>query len=158
MGVSDLIKMNWRHFIQQTNPVIAALLSKLGYNKQERVQVKLEFLRMISRMELNPAKMELIYGFFETYLHLNEEEEDQMQEKITKLPEEEAKLILKLPNSYYEKGIEIGFEKGIKKGIAEGIEKIVTEMLKKGLSAKYISELTNISEEKIKEIQFKNEV
>ncbi|WP_213083817.1 hypothetical protein [Heyndrickxia sporothermodurans] len=81
-----------------------------------------------------------------------------MQEKITKLPEEEAKLILKLPNSYYEKGIEIGFEKGIKKGIAEGIEKIVTEMLKKGLSAKYISELTNISEEKIKEIQFKNEV
>ncbi|MED3653254.1 hypothetical protein P4489_02665 [Heyndrickxia sporothermodurans] len=141
--------MNWRHFIQQTNPVIAALLSKLGYNKQERVQVKLEFLRMISRMELNPAKMELIYGFFETYLQLNEEEENQMQEKITKLPEEEAKLILKLPNSYY--------EKGIKKGIAEGIEKIVTEMLKKGLTAKYISELTNISEEKVKEIQSKNE-
>ncbi|MGG4507240.1 hypothetical protein ABEP00_19200 [Heyndrickxia sporothermodurans] len=141
--------MNWRHFIQQTNPVIAALLSKLGYNKQERVQVKLEFLRMISRMELNPAKMELIYGFFETYLQLNEEEENQMQEKITKLPEE-AKLKLKLPNSYYEKGIE--------KGIARGIEKIVTEMLKNGLSAKYISELTNISEEKVKEIQSKNEV
>ncbi|MED3650758.1 hypothetical protein [Heyndrickxia sporothermodurans] len=72
-----------------------------------------------------------------------------MQEKITKLPEEEAKLILKLPNSYYEKGIE--------KGIAEGIEKIVTEMLKKGLTAKYISELTNISEEKVKEIQSKKE-
>ncbi|PTY76533.1 hypothetical protein B5V89_17755 [Heyndrickxia sporothermodurans] len=68
-----------------------------------------------------------------------------MQEKITKLPEE-AKLKLKLPNSYYEKGI------------ARGIEKIVTEMLKNGLSAKYISELTNISEEKVKEIQSKNEV
>ncbi|KYD05537.1 hypothetical protein B4102_3261 [Heyndrickxia sporothermodurans] len=108
-------------------------------------------------MELNPAKMELIYGFFETYLQLNEEEENQMQEKITKLPEE-AKLKLKLPNSYYEKGIERGFEKGIKKGIARGIEKIVTEMLKNGLSAKYISELTNISEEKVKEIQSKNEV
>ncbi|MED3650757.1 hypothetical protein [Heyndrickxia sporothermodurans] len=68
-----------------------------------------------------------------------------MQEKITKLPEEEAKLKLKLPNSYCEKGI------------AKGIEKIVTEMLKKGLTAKYISELTNISEKKIKEIQSKNE-
>src|SRR5699024_9927668 len=47
-----LIKKNWRTFIQQDNPVAAALLSKMGYAENERVQVKLEFLRMLSRMEL----------------------------------------------------------------------------------------------------------
>ena len=97
-----LIKMDWRKFLRSENPVAAALLCKMGYEREERVQVKIEFLRMISRMELNPAKMELIYGFFETYLKLSEEEEIQMKEEITKLPVEEEKAILKLPNSYIE--------------------------------------------------------
>lgn len=39
------------------------------------VQVKLEFLRMLVRMELGPARMTILTGFFETYLKLNEEEE-----------------------------------------------------------------------------------
>jgi hypothetical protein len=63
-----LIKKNWRTFIESDNPVVAVLLSKMEYTKKERVQVKLEFLRMIGRMDLDPAKMELIHGFFESYL------------------------------------------------------------------------------------------
>lgn len=59
-----LINKNWRKFIKSDNPVAAALLSKMGYTKQERVQVKIEFLRMVSRMEIDPARMELLYGFF----------------------------------------------------------------------------------------------
>ena len=46
--------------------------------------MKLEFLRLLNQMELNPAKTKLLYGFFETYLTLNEEEEKQekqMREK-----------------------------------------------------------------------------
>lgn len=51
-----LIKKNWRTFIRRDNPAAAAMLSKMGYTEEERVQVKLEFLRMLKRMELNPAK------------------------------------------------------------------------------------------------------
>lgn len=47
----------------------------MGYKEKERVQVTIEFLRMVARMELDPAKMELIYGFFETHLKLTEKEE-----------------------------------------------------------------------------------
>ncbi|HLR52987.1 MAG TPA: hypothetical protein VK072_08965 [Candidatus Avamphibacillus sp.] len=36
----------------------------MGYDEKERVQMKKEFLRMITRMELDPAKERLIYGFF----------------------------------------------------------------------------------------------
>ncbi|HHW37589.1 MAG TPA: transposase [Bacillales bacterium] len=140
-----LIKMDWRKYLRRNNPVAAALLSKMGYKREERVQVKIEFLRMISRMELNPATMELIYGFFETYLQLDEGEESCMQEEITKLPEEEARAILKLPNSY--------FEKGIKKGIEQGIEKVVREMYKKGLPEALILEVSKLSIEKIRKIK-----
>src|SRR5690625_4612176 len=59
-----LRKKNWRDYIRSDNPAAAALLSKMGYEEKERVQVKKEFLRMITRMELDPAKERLIYGFF----------------------------------------------------------------------------------------------
>ena len=64
----ELRKLNWREYIQKDNPVAAALLSKMGYTKEERVQVKLEFVRMLVRLELDPARTELLFGFFETYL------------------------------------------------------------------------------------------
>jgi len=105
---SQLIRgKNWREFIQKDNPVAAALLSKMNYTEEERVQVKLEFLRMISRMELNTNEMKLIYGFFDNYLKLNEKEEKQMREEIKNLPDEEREDVLYLPNSYLDKGIEI---------------------------------------------------
>lgn len=49
-----------RSYIKQNNPVAAALLSKMGYNKKERVQVKMECLRMLLRMKLDPARMHMI--------------------------------------------------------------------------------------------------
>lgn len=52
-------------------------------------------------MELDPAKTALIYGFFETYLKLEAEEEKQMREKTSDLPEEKVAGVLELPNSYF---------------------------------------------------------
>lgn len=136
-----LVNKNWRQFIDQDNPVVAALLSKMGYTESERVQVKLKFLRMISRLELNPAKMKLLYGFFETYLKLNEQEEKEMRDKISELPEEEATRVLKLPNSYYEKGLE------------EGLKRVIKNMLQKEFSINRIVEVTGVDESEIKKIQ-----
>ena len=78
----ELRKKNWRDYIQQNNPVAAALLSKMKYNKKERVYVKVEFLRMLVRLELDPARMRLITGFFDTYLVLSKIEEKKLQNEI----------------------------------------------------------------------------
>ena len=96
----ELRKMNWRKYIHSDNPVAGALLSKMGYSALERVQVKKEFCRMLVKMEINPAKMELIIGFFETYLTLTESEERELMEEIKQLNREESEKILKLPNSH----------------------------------------------------------
>jgi len=62
----ELKKLSWREYIHSDNPVAAALLSKMGFTEEEKVRVKLEFLRMLTRLELDSARMELIAGFFET--------------------------------------------------------------------------------------------
>ncbi|RKQ27932.1 hypothetical protein D8M06_19505 [Oceanobacillus halophilus] len=131
--------------------------------------MKLEFLRMLSRMEMDPARMDLLYGFFNTYLYLNAKEEEQMAEEIAKLPKEEAKKLFKNPNVYYEKGkkegIEEGIEKGIEQGLVQGIEKgleqgiehgikkVITNMLQKGFSDEIIADVSGVDREEIERIK-----
>ncbi|NMA65270.1 MAG: hypothetical protein GX957_03390 [Clostridiaceae bacterium] len=129
-----LRKKNWRDYIGSDNPVAAALLSEMGYTKKERVQVKKEFLRMIVRMNLNPAKQRLIYGFFESYLKLTEVEEEQLMREIDKLPE--ANKIFEIPISYEEKGKEIGKEIRTRE--------IAIQMLEKNVDVDFIAEVTNL--------------
>lgn len=151
-----LVTKNWRAFIKKDNPAAAALLSKMGYTKNERVQVKVEFLRMVSRLELNPAKTELIYGFFETYLKLNEREEEQVRDEIEQLPEEEANRVFRLPNSYFEKGVEKGrkegMEQGRQEGIEKGLEKAAKKMLTKNMPIADIVDVTGLKKEDVEKM------
>lgn len=99
----ELKKLNWRDFIHQNNPVAAALLAKMGYNEKEKVQVKKDFLRMMVRMELDPSRNEMLTGFFETYLNLNESEERQLREEIQTLDPKEGK-VMEIISSYRRQG------------------------------------------------------
>ncbi|WP_152667827.1 hypothetical protein [Aneurinibacillus tyrosinisolvens] len=98
-------KQNWRDYIKQDNPAAAALLSKMGYRKDERIQVKLEFLRMLVRLELDPARTKLLAGFFETYLRLEDTEEQVLQMELKKLGQNEEVRIMELTTSWERKGI-----------------------------------------------------
>jgi predicted transposase YdaD len=138
-----LRKKNWRDYIRSDNPAAAALLSKMGYDEEERVQVKKEFLRMITRMKLDPARERLIYGFFETYLTLTEKEEEELMGEVEKLPE--AELLKHLPISYE--------EKGKKKGEAKAKKEIAMEMLRKGLAVELIAEVTHMDSEEIRKLK-----
>ncbi|MDY0406371.1 Rpn family recombination-promoting nuclease/putative transposase [Virgibacillus sp. 179-BFC.A HS] len=158
-----LHKKNWRDYITSDNPAAAALLSKMNVKQEERVQVKKEFLRMMVKMQLNPAKQRLIYGFFESYLQLNEEEEEQLMEEIKHM--DEADKIMEIPISYEEKGKEIGKkigeeigkkmgkEEGIKLGREEGIRQVALEMLRKGAAVDFISEVTRLSKKEVEALK-----
>ena len=111
------------------------LSSEMGYKQEERIEVKKEFLRMITRMELDPARQRLIYGFFESYLKLTEQEEEQLMDEVNKLPE--ADKIFEIPISYEEKGKEIG------------VRKVAVEMLKKDVDLNFIAEVTHLDIDEI---------
>lgn len=83
--VIQLNRLNWRDFVDKSNPVASALMAKMGIAKEERAKVKLECLRLLTTLKLDPARMQLISGFIDTYLRLNEEEEKLFQEQLTVL-------------------------------------------------------------------------
>lgn len=143
----ELHKKNWREYIRSDNPVAAALLGKMGYSEKEKVQVKKEFLAMLVRMKLNPAESKFINDFFEVYLKLNKEEEEQLMEQINQL--ENAEEIFQLSNSWEEKGRQEGREEGRE----ESIGQVVRRMLKEELPVELIAKVTGLETRKIEEIK-----
>ena len=72
----QLNRLNWRDFIQKPNPIAAALMSKMNIEERDRPYVKLEFLRLMATLRLNPVKSRLISSFVQAYLRLNAEESE----------------------------------------------------------------------------------
>lgn len=142
----ELKKMKWQDYLQSFNPVAAALLGKMGYKEEEKVQVKMEFLRMMVKMELNPARARFINDFFEQYLKLDEEEEEELMREISQL--ENAEEFTQLPNSWE--------EKGIRKGIEQGKEEVVLKMLEEGLPIDVIVKVTDLKREAIEALRKMN--
>lgn len=70
----QLNRLNWRDFLKQRNPLASALMAKMKIAPQERPQVKAECLRLLVTLKLDPARMQLISGFVDTYLRLTESE------------------------------------------------------------------------------------
>ncbi|MFD1361212.1 Rpn family recombination-promoting nuclease/putative transposase [Lentibacillus salinarum] len=147
----ELRKKNWRDYIESDNPAAAALLSKMGYTNQERIEVKKEFLRMLVRMPLNPAKENMIYGFFESYLKLNEKEEAKLHEELGKM--EDGEKVMELTISYEEKGKKEGRKEGRIEGEQAAKQEVAVEMLRKGVSIEFIAEVTHLEQVEIEKLR-----
>ena len=116
----QLNRLNWRDFILRPNPIAAALMSKMNFAPSERLYVKLECLRLLATLKLNPAKSRLIYGFVDSYLKLSKEESIRFNHEFEALPKEEKEPMLELSNHFIEKGEKLGLAKGKRLGIVEG--------------------------------------
>jgi hypothetical protein len=112
-----LKRHNWREYLKRDNPAAADLMSCMDYRKEEKVQLKVEFLKMILRIRLDPARMQLLIGFFETYAQLTLQEEEVVQRKLAEeLPPEEVREMTEIITSYHLRGREEGREEGRKEG------------------------------------------
>ncbi|MFM9332070.1 Rpn family recombination-promoting nuclease/putative transposase [Paenibacillus mesotrionivorans] len=157
----QLRKHNWKDYIRSDNPAVAALLSSMGYNEGEKIQLKLEFLRMLMRLELDPAKLELLNVFFDAYLPMTPEEERQVWREVEAMSSKEENKIMEWKTHFQryamEEGIEIGMEKGIEKGIEKGLEQgvekgkmeVARQMIREGLDPALIAKLTGFTLEQI---------
>jgi hypothetical protein len=113
--VVQLNRLNWRDFLRQPNPLAHALMAKMQVAPAERAQVKLECLRLILTGKLNPAKMQMLTGFVDTYLRLTEDEDGWVDANLADLVPKESFMEWITP---FERWGEI---KGRKAGRLEGI-------------------------------------
>jgi predicted transposase/invertase (TIGR01784 family) len=108
----QLNRLNWRDFLSQQNPVAAALMSKMRIDEGDRPRVKVECLRVLATLRLDPARTKLISGFVDTYLRLNVQEEQVFQESVGTLEGTEREGIMQIVTSWMEQGIAMGEQRG----------------------------------------------
>lgn len=106
--VIQLNRLNWRDYLGQANPVASALMAKMQIVPEDRPQVKAQCLRLLVTLRLDPARMQLISGFIDTYLALTESEEQAFQEELGRIEPEEQERVMQMSP--------VGCERGLSKG------------------------------------------
>ena len=100
----QLNRLNWRDYIDRSNPVAAALMSKMKIAPSDRPKVKAECLRLLVTLQLDPAKTRLISKFVDSYLRLNAQEEQTFQAELDKIGVAQREAIMQVTTSWEEKG------------------------------------------------------
>ncbi len=121
--IIQLNRLNWRDFLKQENPVAAALMAKMNIAKQERRQVKLECLRLLATLRLDPARMKLISGFVDTYLRLSTAEEKLFQADIARIEPNQQEVVMQIVTSWMEEGLQQGLQQGLNQGLNQGLQR-----------------------------------
>ncbi|MFM5946938.1 MAG: Rpn family recombination-promoting nuclease/putative transposase, partial [Dolichospermum sp.] len=129
--VIQLNQLNWRDFLNRQNPVASALMSKMNIAPADRAKVKAECLRLLVTLKLNPAKMQLISGFIDTYLRLNKIEEQRFKAEIGSLIPAEKEEVMQIVTSWMEQGIEKGIQQGRQEAIVKEKDLIVRQIKRK---------------------------
>jgi predicted transposase YdaD len=130
--VIQLNRLNWRDFVRNQNPVASALMAKMNIAPEERPRVKLECLRLLATLRLDPAKMQLISGFIDTYLQLNADEEALLRAEIARIEPAEQEAVMQIVTSWMREGIEQGLQQGRQEGLERGIQLGLQQGLQQG--------------------------
>lgn len=161
---------NWRDFIDSDNPVAAALLAKMSYNKREGRQLRTAYLRMLLRLrkKLDDARLALIMSVADLYYPSTQEEDESILRELVEEDEEGVGLMKLMPawrRWGYEEGIAEGIEKGVEQGIERGIERgigqgrmleklaVARNLISLGLDNEAIVKATELPEEKVEELR-----
>jgi hypothetical protein len=100
----QLNRLNWRDFVRNPNPVASALMTKMSIAPKDRPKVKLECLRMMITLRLDPARATLIFMFMESYLRLTAVEKIAYDVEVEKIDPKEREVFMEWTNEWIEKG------------------------------------------------------
>lgn len=147
----QLNRLNWRDYLNQRNPVAAALMAKMRIAPIDRPRVKVECLRLLATLQLDRARTRLISGFVDTYLRLNAQENQAFQTEIDRLEIREREEIMEIVTSWMEQGIEQGIERGIERGTRSLVLQQLTTLLGE-LSEPMRSQISELPSDRIQSL------
>jgi hypothetical protein len=157
--VVQLNRLDWHGFVERTNPIAAALMAKMRMQPTDRPWVKLACLDLLGKLQLDPARRELISGFVDTYLRLTMEEQRIFEDALKKIEPLRQERIMKIVTSWMEKGIEQGMERGVEQGVKQGKQEearaLVVRMLGKRLGTldpQLVARMEPLSVEQLEEL------
>jgi predicted transposase/invertase (TIGR01784 family) len=145
----QLNRLHWRDYLHQHNPVAAALMAEMRIAPSDRPKVKAECLRLLTTLQLDQARTRLLSGFVDTYLRLNQQEEDVFQAEVGKLEESERESVMQIVTSWMEQGLEQGLEQGRQ----EAQTAIALNLLKQRISIEVIAQATGLTIAQLQQLQ-----
>ncbi len=129
--VVQLNRLSWRDYLHHQNPVASALMAKMKMTPQERQRVKYECFNLMATLELDPARLQLIAGFVDTYLKLNPEEETWFMAEIEKLEPFKKEIIMETLTTWEQRGLEKGLQQGLQQGLQNEALALTLRLLKR---------------------------
>ena len=129
--VVQLNRLDWRSFVERTNPIAAALMAKMRMEPPDRPWAKLACLDLLGKLQLDAARRELISGFVDAYLRLTMEEEHVFQAELKRIDPKQQERVMEIVTSWMEKGM----EEGVTKGVEQGKRDFALRMLRKRLGS-----------------------
>ena len=130
--VVQLNRLAWQDFEERTSPILAALMANMQRGPKEGARVKLACLRMLAKLQLDPARRELVSGFIDSYVQLTIEEEQQFGVELQDLHPQERESVMEIVTSWMERGLEQGRQEGRQEGL-DHERKLVLRQLRKCL-------------------------
>jgi predicted transposase YdaD len=127
--VIQLNRLSWQPYINQLNPVAAALVPTMKIALQDRPRVKLKCEQLAFLLNLDWAKLRIISGFIETYLALTSEEQKKYEKERSKLPKPQQEAIMAFEPIWKQEGIQQGRREGRQEGRREGMVELVRKLL-----------------------------
>ncbi|MBL8215467.1 MAG: Rpn family recombination-promoting nuclease/putative transposase [Bryobacterales bacterium] len=120
--VVQLNRLPWRRFLQVRNPVASALMSKMRIAERDRPRVKLECLRLMLTLRLDPARTWLISSFVDAYLQLSAAENERFlrEAETGEFDPAEREEIVEYITTWERKGRELGLAEGRQEGLQAG--------------------------------------
>ena len=127
--VIQLNRLSWRDYVKHANPVAGALMAKMNIAPNERAKVKLECLRLLVTLKLDPARMQMISGFVDTYLELNRAEMQQFTSELAKEQPAQQEKVMQITGNWMREGWEKGLLEGRQEGRREGQAALVLQLV-----------------------------
>ena len=151
--VIQLSCLSWRSFVHHPNPAVCALMARMKIAVRDRPRVKLECLRLLVTLRLDPARVRLISGFIDTYLRLNTREELRFRREASKLSNrEEERGVMQIVTSWMEEGLQQGLQQGREQGLQQGREQGLQQGREQGLQQGREQGLLQEAREDIREV------
>jgi flagellar biosynthesis/type III secretory pathway protein FliH len=91
-------------------------MAKMHMEPKDRPTVKVECLRLLASLGLNPAQIQLISGFIDTYLKLSQTEQVRFQAELDRIEPARQEEVMQIVTSWMEEGLQQGRQEGLEEG------------------------------------------
>ena len=118
----QLSMLDWRDFVQATNPVAIALMARMQIAPRDRWRVKAASLRLLVGAKVSAAQRQLLSQFIDVYLRLRGAEEQAFQAEVATFTTPEREAVMEIVTSWEEKGE----AQGVIKGQRQMVELVLT--------------------------------